>query len=246
VRVLDCGGFGSNANVIAGIDWVADQCHRDVATAATAPHKRCVANMSLGGPFSQAINDAIDRAVDAPAVFAVAAGNENTDACTRSPASAARAITVGAVDDKDARASFSNFGTCVDLFGPGVTILGASIGSATATRVLSGTSMATPHVTGVVAQYLQSHVDATPGDVTAAILATASHNCIADTQNAPNLLLYNGFGDADFDCQAPPTPVDSCVGACGGLSDFGCYCDDECEQFGDCCPDKQDVCIEGQ
>lgn len=246
VRVLDCAGNGSYATVIAGVDWVAEQCQRSGGTNATAPRKRCVANMSLGGPFSQALNDAVDRAVGAPVVFAVAAGNENVDACTRSPASAARAITVGAVDDKDARASFSNFGTCVDMFAPGVTILGASIGSATATRVLSGTSMATPHVTGVAAEYLQGHVDATPDDVAAAVFATASRNCVADTRAAPNLLLYNQFGDPDFDCTAPTIPQDSCVGACGGLSEFGCYCDEECEQFGDCCPDKQEICIEGE
>lgn len=245
VRVLDCAGLGTFANVIAGIDWVAGQCSAHTPNASVT-RKSCVANMSLGGGFSQAVNDAVNRAVDSGVVFAVAAGNDTANACLRSPASASRAITVGAVDDHDGRASFSNFGTCVDMFAPGVTILGAYIGGPHATNILSGTSMATPHVTGVVAEYLQAYPGATPDDVEAAIVQAASTNCVADVRDAPNVLLYNKFGDPPFDCGTPVVLPDSCVGACGGLSVFGCYCDNDCEQFNDCCPDKQDVCITGE
>ncbi len=234
VRVLGCNGSGSYANVIAGVDHVVAEC-----VGATG---RCVANMSLGGGVSPALNAAVDNAVNAGIPFAVAAGNETTDACTRSPASAPAALTVGAVDDNDARAGFSNFGACVDLFAPGVTILGAFIGAPDATRVFNGTSMASPHAAGVLAQYLQANPNATPQEAAGALAQVAGVNCVADERGSPDLLLHNQFDAEPFDCSNPPGPKDTCEGFCGGMSDYGCYCDATCEQYGDCCPDKVPVC----
>src|SRR5256885_6161488 len=128
VRVLDCSGSGTNSGVIAGVNWV--------ATNAIHP---AVANMSLGGGASQAVDDAVNGAINSGVTFAIAAGNSNTDACTQSPARVAAAITVAATDSNDTRASFSNFGTCVDLFGPGVNITSDWFSSNTATNTISGT-----------------------------------------------------------------------------------------------------------
>jgi len=159
VRVLDCTGSGTVSGVIAGVNWVT----------ANAIHP-AVANMSLGGGLSPTLNAAVASSVASGVTYAVAAGNSNADACTFSPASEPSAITVGSVNPtNDTRSSFSNFGTCVDLFGPGENILSAWFSSTTATAVLSGTSMATPHVTGVAALYLQTHTAASPATVWAAI-----------------------------------------------------------------------------
>ncbi|RRR99829.1 S8 family peptidase [Glycomyces terrestris] len=182
VRVLDDNGSGSYSAIIAGVDWVAEH--------ATGP---AVANMSLGGSFSQALNDAVAAAVDAGVTFAIAAGNEGQDACGVSPASAPSAITVGATDDGDAAASFSNFGDCVDLLAPGVGITSAWIGGDDAERTISGTSMATPHVAGVAALYLESHPEAAPGDVAAALTGGAVPDAVSGVNGSPNLLLNTGF-----------------------------------------------------
>ena len=137
VRVLDCTGSGLISQVIAGVNWVTS--HRI---------KPAVANMSLGGGFSQALNTAVANSIKAGVSYTIAAGNSNLDACTVSPASTPAAITVAASDSNDVRASFSNLGTCVDLFGPGVAIKSDWNASNTATMVLSGTSMAAPHAAG--------------------------------------------------------------------------------------------------
>jgi subtilisin family serine protease len=196
VKVLGCDGSGTNAGVIAGINWVTSQ-HKSKG-------KPSVANMSLGGGISTAVDDATAQSIIAGVSHAVAAGNENTNACNGSPARVATAITVGAttVDDKgtkelDARASFSNFGKCVSLFAPGQLIKSAWIGSNTATNTISGTSMATPHVAGVVALKLAAAPSATPAAIKSALLSEASKNLInllcKDTtcSASPNLLLYN-------------------------------------------------------
>lgn len=142
VRVLDCGGSGTTSGVIAGIDWV------------IANHiKPAVINMSLGGGVSTAMNDAVARAHAAGITVVVAAGNSNADACSHSPASAPEAITIGSTTSLDARSSFSNFGTCVDIFAPGSSITSAWIGNDTASNTISGTSMASPHVAGAAALY---------------------------------------------------------------------------------------------
>lgn len=194
VRVLDCQGSGDTEGVVAGIEWVA------------AHHvKPAVANMSLGGGASQAIDDAIEAAVKAGVTFVVAAGNENTDACSKSPARSPSAITVGASTDADARASFSNYGKCVDLFAPGQNILSLAISSPTATETLSGTSMASPHVAGVAALYLSKHPSALPAEVSAAIVGGASPNKVSNPGAlSPNLLLNTLF----ISGQKPPIDPD--------------------------------------
>ena len=181
VRVLDCAGSGTNSGVIAGMDWV------------TANHvKPAVANMSLGGGASTAIDDAVNRMHNAGVTVVVAAGNENQNACNVSPSRAANAITVGATTSSDARASYSNFGSCVDVFAPGSSILSAWYTSNTATNTISGTSMASPHVAGVAALYLQGTPSATPATVANAIVTTATSGVVTSSgTGSPNLLVYS-------------------------------------------------------
>src|SRR5262245_52655325 len=143
VRVLDCSGSGTNSGVIAGVDWV--RLNRVLPA---------VANMSLGGGVSTALDTAVANAIASGVTFAIAAGNSNANACNSSPARVATAITVGSTTTTDARSSFSNFGTCVDIFAPGSSITSTWNTSDTATNTISGTSMATPHVAGVAALYL--------------------------------------------------------------------------------------------
>jgi subtilisin family serine protease len=181
VRVLNCQGSGTNSGVIAGIDWVANNAARPA-----------VANMSLGGGLSAALNSAVANAVAHGVTMVVAAGNENLDACTKSPASEPSAITVGAVTSADARSSFSNFGTCVDIFAPGSAITSASNASATATSTMSGTSMASPHVAGAAALALQANPAASPLAVTQSLLGNATTNRLASLgTGSPNRLLYS-------------------------------------------------------
>lgn len=181
VRVLDCTGSGSTSDVIAGIDWVAASAMRPA-----------VANMSLGGGFSSALNDAVANAVGSGVTMVVAAGNDNRDACRASPASEPSAITVGATNSSDARAPFSNYGNCVDLFAPGVNITSAWYTGSNATNTISGTSMATPHVAGVAALALQANPSATPLAVTNFILSRATPNHVSSAgSGSPNLLLYS-------------------------------------------------------
>jgi subtilisin family serine protease len=188
VRVLDCNGSGSTAGVIAGVDWVTGH-HTPLA----------VANMSLGGGASQALDAAVANSITSGVTYAVAAGNGNTagvpqDACKSSPARVPAALTVGATDSKDAAASWSNYGSCVDLFAPGVGI--TSDWYNTASNTISGTSMATPHVTGVAALVLATTPGATPATVSQAITA-ASDKGVVRTSNryrsANNNLLFSSF-----------------------------------------------------
>lgn len=183
VRVLDCQGSGTYAGVISGIEWV------------TRNHvKPAVANMSLGGPVSQAVDDAVKASVGAGVTYVVAAGNENTDACQSSPARAAPAITVGATTRFDERASFSNVGPCVDIFAPGAQITSAWFVNPSATNTISGTSMASPHVAGVVAQYLSKFPQSSPQEVAGALKAGALTGRLSGlSANSPNLLLNNVF-----------------------------------------------------
>jgi subtilisin family serine protease len=181
IRVLDCSGSGTTSGVIAGIDWVT--ANRTLPAAA---------NMSLGGDFSQALNDAVARSVAAGVVYAVAAGNSAVDACATSPASAPDAITVGATDANDAFASFSNYGTCVKINAPGVGITSAWIGSNAATATASGTSMAAPHVAGAAAAYLQKNPGATPAQVRAALTGAATSSVIQSIgAGTVNLLVFS-------------------------------------------------------
>jgi subtilisin family serine protease len=182
VRVLGCDGSGSFDGVIAGIDWVA---------ADHAAGEPAVANMSLGGGFSQAVNDAVSAAVADGVTFALAAGNDSgADACDGSPSSTAEAITVGASEDTDARASYSNIGTCVDIFAPGTDITSAWYTDDTATNTISGTSMATPHVAGAAALVLGGNPAATPAEVGDALTGAALPDVVTDPgTGSPNLLL---------------------------------------------------------
>ncbi|GAB3997350.1 hypothetical protein GCM10029992_19960 [Glycomyces albus] len=166
-----------------------------------------VANMSLGGPYSAAVNDAVSSAVDAGVTMAVAAGNEDQNACNVSPASTAAAITVGATDSGDARAYFSNYGSCVDLFAPGVNITSAWIGSNSATNTISGTSMASPHVAGAVAVYLSNNPGASTTEVADWVTGNAGEGRVSDPAGSPNLLLYTGEGDGGSDPGDPGDPA---------------------------------------
>jgi len=183
VRVLDCNGSGSNSGVIAGVDWVRQNF--------IAP---AVANMSLGGGASSALDTAVNNLANAGVPIAVAAGNSNADACGSSPARAANAMTVGSTTTTDARSSFSNFGTCLDLFAPGSGILSSWFSSDTATATLSGTSMASPHVAGVAALYKQANPGASATTVRNAIVNGATTNVITGAgSGSPNRLLYSLF-----------------------------------------------------
>jgi cerevisin len=161
VKVLGTNGSGTMSDVIDGVLWAAEETAKsekaadaEVATKGSTKYKGSVANMSLGGGKAQSLDDAIEAAVEVGLHFAVAAGNDNKDACNYSPASAETAITVGASTLRDDRAYFSNTGKCVDVFGPGLNILSTWIGSDRATNTISGTSMASPHVCGLLSYLL--------------------------------------------------------------------------------------------
>lgn len=169
VRVLNCRGSGSWSGVIAGIDWVATQASRTIE-----PMKPAVANMSLGGGASTAVDNAVAGAVSKGVTMVVAAGNSNANACNYSPARAPSAITVGATTRTDTRASYSNYGTCLDLFAPGSDITSAWNTSNDASNTISGTSMASPHVTGVAALALAANPSASPWAVADFLTANAT------------------------------------------------------------------------
>ena len=183
VRVLNCAGSGSNAGVIAGVDWLANN-----------KQLPAVANMSLGGSKSEALDSAVERAIASGITFVVAAGNENQNACSRSPARSPNAITVGATAESDKRASFSNWGTCVDVFAPGDKITSAWISDDTATRPLSGTSMASPHVAGLAALLLERSPTAAPSAVASTLIDNSTPGKVADAGRcSPNRLMFSGF-----------------------------------------------------
>jgi subtilisin family serine protease len=184
VKVLNAKGSGTGSGVIAGINWVAKDCKNS---------KKCVANMSLGGAASKAIDDAVNAVAAKGITFVVAAGNDAKDACTQSPARAKGAIAVGATDKTDnIAARFSNFGKCVGVFAPGDGITSAWIGSKTATNTISGTSMASPHVAGVAALYLKLKKYKNPAAVYADIKKFATKGVIkGNLRGSPNLLAFN-------------------------------------------------------
>lgn len=180
VRVLDCSGYGSYSGIIAGVDWVRANAIRPA-----------VVNMSLGGSYSSALNQAVTNLTNSGVFVAVAAGNENTSACTKSPASAAGTFTVAASSKTDARASFSNYGSCVDGYAPGVSILSAALGGGA--QYMNGTSMASPHVAGVVALAEGVYGDYSSSAWVNWLTSTATTNVIqSNPSGTPNRLVYKG------------------------------------------------------
>jgi subtilisin family serine protease len=182
VRVLDCAGSGSWSGVIAGLDWIGGQ-----HVAGTA----AVANMSLGGGANSSVDTAVNNLIKKGVTVVVAAGNDNRDACTFSPARVAAAITVAATDRTDTRASFSNFGKCVDVFAPGVGITSAWHTSTTSTATISGTSMAAPHVAGLVAANLALTPTVSPSQIESQIVTEATKDVVRSAgTGSPNRLGY--------------------------------------------------------
>eukprot|EP01065_Artemidia_motanka_P052012 TRINITY_DN9291_c0_g1_i1.p1 TRINITY_DN9291_c0_g1~~TRINITY_DN9291_c0_g1_i1.p1 ORF type:complete len:419 (+),score=160.91 TRINITY_DN9291_c0_g1_i1:60-1259(+) len=195
VKVLGDGGSGTKEGVIRGTEWSVDEMKKR--------GRKGVANLSLGGSFSQAQNDAMDAAVDAGLQMAIAAGNSNADTCTSSPASAPKPVTVMSSDrgnnggeQVDIRSTFSNYGKCADIIAPGSGILSCYIGSPTATASLSGTSMAAPHVAGVIAEFYSQHAKATPQDARDYLLSNSLDDIVdlrcnnGDCRESPNKLLH--------------------------------------------------------
>jgi subtilisin family serine protease len=182
VRVLGCDGSGSTSGIVTALDWVVSN------HAAGTP---AVANMSLGGGASSTLDSAVDRVVTDGVTVVVAAGNSGADACASSPARAARALTVGATDNTDAKPSWSNYGTCLDLFAPGVSITSAWYTGSTAANTISGTSMASPHVAGAVAALLESAPTSSPDTVANTLLGAATTGVVTSAgTGSPNRLLH--------------------------------------------------------
>ena len=180
VRVLSCSGSGTTAGVIAGVNWV-------TANAV----KPAVANMSLGGGVSTALDNAVANSIASGITYAVAAGNSNTNASSSSPARVASAITVGATTSTDARASYSNYGSVLDIFAPGSSITSAWYTSSSATNTISGTSMASPHVAGAAALVLSRNPGFTPAQVASSLVTNSTPNVVTNPgSGSPNRLLF--------------------------------------------------------
>ncbi len=195
VRVLGCDGSGTNSGVIAGMDWV------------TANHvKPAVANMSLGGGASTATDDAVQRMYAAGVTVVVAAGNDNANACNYSPARAVNAITVGSTTNTDARSSFSNYGTCLDIWGPGSNITSSWYTGTSATNTISGTSMASPHVAGVAALWLANTPPATPALVATALFNNSTLNKVTNAgTGSVNRMVHSLWGSTPPPANVAPT-----------------------------------------
>jgi len=200
VRVLDCNGSGSTSTVIAGLEWVITD---------HAAGTKAVVNMSLGGAYNSTLNNVVTRVIDDGVVMAVAAGNESVSACTKSPASTPAAITVAASNSTDNRASFSNYGSCVDVFAPGVGIRSTLIGGGSGSY--DGTSMASPHVAGAAAVLWSLNPTYSHTQVASALISSATSNKIVDTMGSPNRLLFLAPGSGV--APTAPTSVTAAVSA---------------------------------
>ncbi|KAF3011197.1 serine protease [Curvularia kusanoi] len=211
VKVLRSNGSGTMSDVVKGVEWAAE-AHSDAVSAAKKGKKKgfkgSAANMSLGGGKSTTLDLAVNAAVDAGIHFAVAAGNDNADSCNYSPAAAQNAVTVGASTLLDERAYFSNYGKCNDIFAPGLNILSTWIGSEHATNTISGTSMASPHIAGLLAYYLSLQpakdssyavADITPKKLKANLIAVGTVGALTDVpSNTANILAWNGGGSSNY------------------------------------------------
>src|ERR687885_1933748 len=189
VRVLNCSGSGTTSGVIAGVDWV---------TGNHAAGTPAVANMSLGGGASSSLDTAVSNSIADGVSYEIAAGNGNSagiaqDACNFSPARVAAAMTISATDSTDTKASWANYGSCVDWFAPGVSITSAWYSSDTATNTISGTSMATPHTAGVAAQYLQGHPGSSPSTVRTALFNLTTKSIVKSSNTTNNHLVFTNF-----------------------------------------------------
>jgi cerevisin len=211
VKVLRSNGSGTMSDVVKGVEWAAEahiKKSKDAKDGKVKGFKGSVANMSLGGGSSRTLDLAVNAAVDAGIHFAVAAGNDNADACNYSPAAAEKAVTVGASTLADERAYFSNYGKCTDIFAPGLNILSTWIGSKYAVNTISGTSMASPHIAGLLAYYvsLQPSSDSafaveeiTPKKLKNALITVATSGALTDIpSDTPNLLAWNGGGSSNY------------------------------------------------
>lgn len=193
VKVLNAGGSGTTAGVIDGVNWVVTDAKKMMEKAikeGKAPAK-AVGNMSLGGGRSTALNNAVNAAVNNEILMAVAAGNNANDACNYSPASAELSTSVGASDSSDSAASFTNYGSCVDIFGPGVSVLSAWIGSPSATNTISGTSMASPHVAGVAMKLMSENPDYDADKVKDEMISIATDGKLSGVRTSPNKLVFH-------------------------------------------------------
>jgi subtilisin family serine protease len=205
VRVLSCTGSGSTSGVIAGLDWI---------VANHVAGKPAVANLSLGGGASTALDTAVQNVINDGVVMAVAAGNDGLNACNYSPARAVNAVTVGATgafytgETTDTRSGYSNFGTCLDIFAPGSNIVSSWMGGTTTTNTISGTSMATPHVAGVAAVLFGRYPTSTPAQIAAMLRNSATPNVVLSAgTGSPNYLLYLDPLGGPIVAPPPPTPV---------------------------------------
>jgi len=197
IRILSCAGTGATSGVIAGLDWILSPENPN-------PKSAAVLNLSIGGGKSTAVNSAITRLTNAGIIVVAAAGNESTDACLRSPASAPSAITVGATMSNDGKSGFSNFGTCVDIHAPGSNITGAWIGTPTSTVTINGTSMATPHVAGAAAVYVGLKPTASVLEVSNFLDAESTKDVLTGLPaGTPNKLLYVSPTDGGAPIVAP-------------------------------------------
>lgn len=213
VKVLRSNGSGTMSDVVKGVEWAAEQHIKKVDeykknSKGKKKFKGSVANMSLGGGKAVTLDRAVNAAVDIGIHFAVAAGNDNADSCNYSPAAAEKAVTVGASTLGDERAYFSNYGKCNDIFAPGLNIQSTWIGSNTSTNVISGTSMASPHIAGLLAYLLSLQpskdsafavADISPKELKANLIAIATTGALdkipADTSN---VLAWNGGGSSNY------------------------------------------------
>ncbi|KKF96629.1 Subtilisin-like proteinase Spm1 [Ceratocystis platani] len=211
VKVLRSNGSGTMSDVVKGVEWAANahiQAAKDTKAGKRKGFKGSAANMSLGGGKTVALDQVVNAAVDVGVHFAVAAGNDNADACNYSPAAAQKAVTVGASALDDSRAYFSNWGKCTDIFAPGLSIQSTWIGSKHAVNTISGTSMASPHIAGLLAYYLSlqpaadseySVLPLTPAELKANIINIATEDALSGLpKGTPNVLAWNGGGCSNY------------------------------------------------